>query len=420
MLMRTSLIAAASLTALCTSMGVSARDDDHDRASPALVAARGKFFAAENVDSTTGRVRNDRVIISWFTNSSYAVSIEGRVFLLDSFVTRLEVTPGRTPIVIQDLVDLHPEAILLGHGHFDHADNAAFLAKTLNIPIFTSPETCDAMQGDAARIFGVGTTVNCVALVSRGSIPGTEVVTSDFFAPQATMTVFKHLHSTRVPTDSTIPQIKITNDADPREAIANPPGTPGTLFPLGTSQNSVRNLGTVAGVGGAISLFYHFRVREAPHFTFVWHNTTGALKEGCALPNNVGGVPSQPGQDAAGCFGPAVGQHLAGIMESLPKIDVQIGSVVSLGFDTNGERDTVTYTTHLRPQIFIPAHVTAVAKESSSLRWKIGYQQELDAMGVPQGQRPELRWLVDPDDYLRPMVFDPKDERWNKGDRDDD
>jgi hypothetical protein len=27
--------------------------------------------------------------------------------------------------------------------------------------------------------------------------------------------------------------------------------------------------------------------------------------------------------------------------------------------------------------------------------------------------RSELRWLVDPDDYLRPMSYDPDDPRWS-------
>jgi hypothetical protein len=145
----------------------------------------------------------------------------------------------------------------------------------------------------------------------------------------------------------------------------------------------------------------------------------GALKEGCAAVNNdANGKPTQPGQDAAGCFGPAVGQHLEGIMETLPKTDVEIGSIVSLGFPTNGERDNVTYTQHIRPKIFVPNHMTAVALESSSLRWKVGFLQQEDAMKIPADQRPELRWLVDPDDYLRPLVFDPKDKRWGHSDGD--
>ncbi|HKC96014.1 MAG TPA: MBL fold metallo-hydrolase, partial [Nitrospira sp.] len=105
-------------------LGASALDR---KADPDLVRARQLFFGAENVDPHSGRVRNDKVIFSWFTNSSYAVSLKGRVILLDSYNHRAETVPGRTPFVVEDLVSLRPEAIFLGHGHFDHADNAAFV-----------------------------------------------------------------------------------------------------------------------------------------------------------------------------------------------------------------------------------------------------------------------------------------------------
>ena len=36
-------------------------------------------------------------------------------------------------------------------------------------------------------------------------------------------------------------------------------------------------------------------------------------------------------------------------------------------------------------------------------------------MGFPQSEWPELRWMVDPIDYFRPLVYDPDDERWAKG-----
>jgi glyoxylase-like metal-dependent hydrolase (beta-lactamase superfamily II) len=71
--------------------------------------------------------------------------------LLDTFVTRLEVMPGRTPIVIQDLLDLKPEAIFLGHGHFDHADNAAYVAQETGAVIYATPETCDNMKIDVCE-----------------------------------------------------------------------------------------------------------------------------------------------------------------------------------------------------------------------------------------------------------------------------
>jgi len=399
---------------------------DAQAGDPAIAAARAKIFGPEHVNPQTGEVSKDLVIFSWITNASFAASVQGRVILLDTYVTRLEVTPGRTPFVIQDLVDLHPEAIFLGHGHFDHADNAAYIAGKLGIPIYASTETCDNMQLDAVKIFGAGASVTCNDVTSRGSLPGSEVVTLDQLEPVASIHAFRHLHSTNTaPQDTSFPPVVINvpvagaceppcNIADPRDA---------SLFPHGVALSTVLDIGTArAGFGGPVSIYYAFRLRGQNHFTFVWHNTTGALREGCALPNNVPGttppVPSQPGQDASGCFGPAVGHHLESLMRSLGPTDVEIGSVVSLGFGINGERDIVDYNTHIAPKVFIPNHVTAVAAESSSLEWKVGYLMVQNAMSIPAASRPELLWLVDPNDYLRPLVFDPSDARWAKREQD--
>ena len=415
-----SILRTAAFAALCMSTVVIARDDDSSHhVSRATVAARQKIFGKNNVDARTGRVRNDKVIISWITNASFAASIKGRVVLLDTFVTRLEVETGRTPLVIQDLVDVRPEALFLGHGHFDHADNAAYISKLTGATIYASPETCENMQLDAVRIFGEGTTVPCVSMTSSGSIPGDEIIPIHQLEPVATIKAFKHLHSTNtVPQDPTFPAVVINspvdgqcetpcNLADPRDASMFPAGTPlSTVLDISTSRT---------GQGGPISIFYQFKLHGDNQFTFAWHNTTGALREGCALPNNLpDGTPSQPGQDTQGCFGPEVGQHLAQVMGELGPTDLEIGSVVSLGFGINGERDIVTYNQAIAPKVFIPNHTTAVAVESSSLEWKVGYLRVQDAMSVPQDQRPELMWLVDPNDYLRPLVFDPKDDRWRK------
>jgi hypothetical protein len=105
-------------------------------ASADLIRARQLFFGIENVDTTTGAVDNQKIIFSWITNASYAVSLKGRIVLLDTYVHRGETQSGRTPFVVKDLVSLQPEAIFLGHGHFDHADNAAFVAGNLGVPIF--------------------------------------------------------------------------------------------------------------------------------------------------------------------------------------------------------------------------------------------------------------------------------------------
>ena len=154
-----------------------------------MIKARQKFFGIENVDEK-GRVRKDKVIFSWATNTTYIVSAMGRVLLLDSYINRPELptTPldtRRTPILPQDFVDARPDAIFLGHGHGDHADNAAYVAKWTNATIYAAPETCDVMQQDVIRMWNDpnlhnggtkiipnGDPVKCVGVVPRNSPPG--------------------------------------------------------------------------------------------------------------------------------------------------------------------------------------------------------------------------------------------------------
>src|SRR5262249_57402731 len=120
---------------------------------------------------------------------------------------------GRTPFTVQDLDDVNPEALFIGHGHFDHADNAAYLSKKTGATIYASPETCDNMQLDAARLAGLiggASTVPCVSLTSRGSLPGSEVVTIHQLEPVATIKAFKHLHSTNTaPPGTSFPPVVI-------------------------------------------------------------------------------------------------------------------------------------------------------------------------------------------------------------------
>jgi hypothetical protein len=140
-------------------------------------------------------------------------------------------------------------------------------------------------------------------------------------------------------------------------------------------------------------------MRGDNRFTFAWHNTTGAIKEGCGLDK---------------CWGPAVGQQVTNVIKSLSPTDVELGSMVSLGYPINGMRDVVLYQQALLPKVYIPIHQTNAALPTSSLEFKVSYLKQLDAQGVPQSQRPEPRWVVDPNDYLKPQVYDPQDGRWAK------
>ena len=91
------------------------------------VAAREHFFGAENV-GPDGRVRSDRVIASWFSVASLALAIDGHVVLLDTYIHKGEDTPNYVPTMTDELAALRPEAIFVGHGHFDHANTAGELA----------------------------------------------------------------------------------------------------------------------------------------------------------------------------------------------------------------------------------------------------------------------------------------------------
>jgi hypothetical protein len=464
---------------------------EEGRASAATIAARQRFFGAENVDPRTGQVRPDRVIFSWITNAGYAASFRGRVVLLDTYINRFEVPPAsgpdlrRTSFGAKDLIDLNPEAIFLGHGHGDHADNAAFVAKWLNIPIYATPETCDVMQEDVARMAADPNTVNggaklvpnakpvnCIGVVPRGSVPGTSVVNIKQLDPVACIVAFKHIHSSSVPTDPKFwgsnPIVPVINDYDPRESAIYPPGTcvapftpPTTLEPAGTVEDigpgasggvlatgvkglqgclatgpvlstlapGQMNLTTTGfgGVAGPYSIFYQIILRDGNHFTTVWHNTSGPLIEGAGtdpgLTSAAPGSPFNAGVSPAG--NPLVGARLFEIMDSLPPTDVEFGSVATLGLATNAVRDPFLYTQHIRPQIYVPGHMTDVQIVSSSLQSKKAFLLTQVAAAtsseVPDGAvyKPELRWLVDPNDLARPMVYDPDDSRWSNPEKEE-
>jgi hypothetical protein len=64
------------------------------------------------------------------------------------------------------------------------------------------------------------------------------------------------------------------------------------------------------------------------------------------------------------------------------------------------------------PLVYIPIHETDATPIGSSLRFKNAYLKAVVAANVPV--QPEIRWMVDPDDFVRPMIYDPKDDRWKK------
>lgn len=401
------LLLAACWAALASTAAQAALSSDP------MIAARQKIFGIEHVDAQTGALPRGKVIFSWLSNSTFAAAIEGRVVYLDTFVSRLEVAPGRTPLVIKDMVDLKPEAILLGHGHSDHADNAAYIAAKTGATLYATEETCGVMHKDFARMkadprvmndpvarFQDGAAIKCVTVTKAGAAPATELLRLSVLEPQACVLAFRHLHSVAVPPDASFPPTPVKIIVDPRDAALFPRGT--ALTPSNPPLAGQMDLRTGGKPGGEESIFFHFILRSGGHFTFAWHNTAGALKEG-----------KGSGWDGT----PADGERIIGMLRALPPTDLQMGTASSGNFDNNGLRDLIMYQQALKPRIYIPNHLTAgtYTREASSMSVYSGYIKQLQLMEIPRSQWPDIRWLVDPTDYMRPIVFDTRDPAWQDG-----
>ncbi len=342
----------------------------------AMVAARQRIFGPENVDPKNGRMDRSKVIISWFGVASLAVAAKGRVFLLDSYIYRMADTRGYVPVLLQDLVDLNPEAIFIGHGHGDHADNAAYISKLTGATIYGAAEHCAAMQGDAGRLFGQGNTVKCVSITPTGEAPGAALRTLSVLQPDLCITAFKHLHSGAAPgaPQTTNP---INPVRDPRIDSLFPPLPPPTL-----------DTRTQSGAGGPIPMMYQFTVAGSD-FTFTWHDTAGPIRE--------------------------LAPQIQPILSALPKTDVELGSGVSIGETVTGTRDITEYISRLQPKVFYMLH-TDNFNIASSLYYQQAIQREFDMAlpPLPVALRPEIRGFHDPYDYVRPglATFDWKDDYW--------
>jgi len=165
-------------------------------------------------------------------------------------------------------------------------------------------------------------------------------------------------------------------------------------------------------------MWYHFVVRgEGHNFTFAFVNSAGPVKEGIGTgsPGLISlGDYNNPAKTAERAWAAAIGKGLFDIMDNLPRTDVLLGSIVSLGAAANQQRDIIMYQQHLRPKVYYPGHLTDVAQAGSALYHKLSWQQTAYNMGFVQSDWPEFRLQIDPNDFMVPQVFNPKDDRWNK------
>jgi hypothetical protein len=98
------------------------------------------------------------------------------------------------------------------------------------------------------------------------------------------------------------------------------------------------------------------------------------------------------------------------VLRNLPKTDVQNGSVVGFNMPTNGMRDHAKYVDAVNPKIFVPNHQDFVYEYGASEWIRAALETELESYAA----RPEMRWLTDPQDYLKAnyLRFKVGDARW--------
>ncbi len=339
---------------------------------PRTIALRERFFGDENVDAG-GNVRPDKVILSWAGVMTYAAAIRGNVVLLDAWVPRGEHS-GYVPTDAGELAMLKPSHVFIGHGHFDHAADAAQIVAESGATLVGTPEHCDQVKVQAARDFG-DTSVACIAAAPRDAKPG---IRSRVRAlPGVAIDTVTVIHSGAQAPDRSDRGGLHTPIAPPSDfsVIANHPPAPQDVAHLGSHLTDREN-GDV---------LYQFRVGS---FALTHHDTSGPNKE--------------------------LAPQVYDVLRALPKTDVEVAAVQGFGQFTNGGRDFRLIIEALRPQVVVPGHhdnwLPGLSTRGAYYRPYV--VDELKR--IPAASRPLLRWMEDPADYVRPVVFDVNDPRWRR------
>ncbi|HYF26692.1 MAG TPA: MBL fold metallo-hydrolase [Baekduia sp.] len=323
----------------------------------ATVAARNRFFGEGNVDQATGAVRRDRVIFSWVGVTNFAAAIRGHVVLLDAWVPR-GLNEHYVPVRPEELAALDPELILLGHAHFDHAADAVPIAQAADATIVGLGEHCAEMVRRAS-----GLPPRCTPVIPAGAPTGTKRETE--LLPGVGVTVVKHLHSG-------------AQEPDASDGYHVPVLPTGSLSPVThpPSPEAMAHLVAHAPDAEGGSMLYRFQVGDT---SFVWHDTSGPLKE-----------------LAPGGFE---------VLRTLRPVDVQLGAIQSFNQFTNGMRDIRMYIEALRPALFVPDHhddwAPGITNQGDSYREPL----YAELARLPAEQRPQVRFLRDPMDYVRPEAL---------------
>jgi L-ascorbate metabolism protein UlaG (beta-lactamase superfamily) len=326
---------------------------------PETIVARTKFFGAANVDQATGAVRPDRLIMSWFGVTNFAVALRGHVVLFDAWVPRGPHS-GYVPTTPEELGRLKPEAILLGHAHFDHAADAVPIALDSGATLAGTAEHCGHMRERSP-----GMPPRCVDVVAAGAPPGTTRAVELLSGVE--IVAVKHLHSgAKSPNGDDAGGYHVPVTPLPSTTVAEHPPTPEDVAHLVEHSEDDE--------GG--SVVYRFRVGG---LSFVWNDTAGPLVE-----------------DAPETFD---------ALRALRPVDMHVGAIQGFNQVTNGMRDVRRYIEAIAPKLFVPTHhddwLVGITTKGAAYEPYLRSELEL----IPAEQRPQVRFIADPHDYVRPDVL---------------
>jgi hypothetical protein len=326
-------------------------------------AARAKILGPRSNDPRYATLH-------WTGVSSFVVTFQGHLFLLDAWEI-VGIHRDYVPVGREELAALHPEAIMLGHGHFDHAADAGYVAGRTGAVVLASEEQCNTVKGDAGRE-GLADRFRCLITGTQEKPEFGALTKVKLWEDVDPVTILKHIHSaTRPPGGG--------NEPDPFLPIFDP--TPYVQNFNGSPEELATFLGTLGDAEGG-SRMYHLKAGD---FTLLLGDSAGPIFEQPPIREALDRFP--------GC------------------VDVMANAI--LGFDqpVSGLQDPVDYVENAHPRVFIPTHGDAWAPALSA--GQAGYKDQLAAeVGALPNPPEEIDHLLDPQDYVKERAYRVADPRW--------
>lgn len=326
-------------------------------------AARDRLLGPEWADPS-------KATLHWIGVSSMVVTIGGHLLLFDAWEI-IGAVDGYLPLTRDDLAALDPEAVLVGHGHFDHAGDLGLVAGRSGAVVVGSEEICGVAVAGASRE-GAGTDFTC-AITGTMTSPAMGTLQSlRLFADLPPVTVLQHIHSAATPPGG-------GNDPDPFFPVMDPQPY---LDHLATDPEELERFlaqQQESDQGGT----WLYQLRDGD-FSLLIGDSAGPIFDKPAIRDALASFP--------GC------------------VDVMANAI--LGFDqpVSGLADPVDYVDAVTPTVFLPTHADAWAPVISAGQEQ--YRAELTEQLAALDDPPQVDFLVDPDDYLKTRAYDVDDPRW--------